>query len=148
MKEIKKILVPIDFSKNSQKIIKSAVYIAKKFQASLTAVFVVQGFDDYSGFFVPHMPIAQFEEEMLQSAERKMLSFLEENLEESEKLESVVLSGDVAEKIIDYAHDQNINMIVMGTHGYKGIEKLLFGSVATKVVKAADCPVMTINPYK
>lgn len=148
MKEVKKILVPVDFSENSKKIIKSAVYVAEKFQASLAVVFVVQSFEDYSGFFVPHMPIAQFEEEMVQSAERKMESFLDENLSGSVAHEAKVLSGDVAEEIVSYAQVQGMDMIVMGTHGYKGFEKILFGSVAEKVVKTAPCPVMTINPYK
>lgn len=148
MKDVKKILVPVDFSENSKKIIKSAVYVAGKFQASLAVVFVVQSFEDYSGFFVPHMPISQFEEEMVQSAERKMESFLDENLEESVAHEATVLSGDVAEEIVSYAQIQGVDMIVMGTHGYKGFEKILFGSVAEKVVKTAYCPVMTINPYK
>ena len=148
MKDVKKILVPVDFSENSKKIIKSAVYVAEKFEASLSVVFVVQSFEDYSGFFVPHMPIAQFEEEMVQSAERKMESFLDENLDESFPHEAKVLSGDVAEEITSYAQVQGADMLIMGTHGYKGFEKILFGSVAEKVVKTASCPVMTINPYK
>ena len=72
MKEIKKILVPVDFSENSIKIARSSADVAGKLQATLDVVFVVQSFEDYSGFFVPHMPIAQFEEEMVQSAEKKM----------------------------------------------------------------------------
>ncbi len=148
MNEIKKILVPVDFSENSQKILKSAAYIAGKFQASLSVIFVVQSFEDYSGFFVPHMPISQFEDEMLQSAEKKMASFLEENLGPSTACESKVLAGDVAEEIASYAESQGIDLIVMGTHGYKGFEKVLFGSIAEKIVKTAPCPVMTINPYK
>jgi nucleotide-binding universal stress UspA family protein len=39
-------------------------------------------------------------------------------------------------------------MIIMGTHGYKGLERIMFGSVADKVVKTACCPVLTINPYR
>ena len=148
MKEIKKILVPVDFSENSKKIIQSALYVAGKCQAGLDIVFVVQSFEDYSGFFVPHMPIAQFEEEMVQSAERKMENFIEDNVSESAVNTAKVLSGDVAEEIIKYAEDQNIDMIVMGTHGYKGFEKVLFGSVAEKIVKTSPCPVLTINPYK
>ena len=62
--------------------------------------------------------------------------------------EAKVLSGDVAEEIINYTESQGIDMIIMGTHGYKGLEKVLFGSVAEKVVKTAPCPVLTINPYK
>lgn len=147
MKEIKKVLVPVDFSENSQKILQQAVFFADKLQAGLSVVFVVQSIDDYSGFFVPHMPIAQFEEELLASARKKMESFLEENLK-GVSHESAVLTGDVAEEIIGCVADMGADMIIMGTHGYKGLEKILFGSVAEKVVKTAPCPVLTINPYR
>ena len=59
-----------------------------------------------------------------------------------------VLSGDVAEEILKYAAKKKVQLIVMGTHGYKGLERIMFGSVADKVVKTACCPVMTINPYR
>ena len=145
--EIKKILVPIDFSENSVKILQASLYFAKNCTARLHFVFVVQSFEDYSGFFVPHMPIARFEEELLQSAEKKMQEYLRENLPQDIPHQSKVLSGDVAEEIVLYAEAEGIDLIIMGTHGYKGLEKVLFGSVAEKVVKTASCPVMTINPY-
>ena len=142
--EINKILVPVDFSENSKKILEAAGYFSGKCQAKLHAVFVVQSFDDYSGFFVPHMPVAKFEEEMVQAAEEKMRKFLDGH----ENIETKVLVGDVAEEIIRHAEDSDMGLIVMGTHGYKGIEKVMFGSVAEKVVRSSPCPVLTINPYK
>ena len=148
MKEIKKILVPVDFSENAGKLLQSAQYFADKFGAKLAVVFVMQTLDDYSGFFVPHMPIAQFEEELKQSAEKKMEAFLKDNVKGGEALEAVVLNGDIAEEIILYVEREKIDLIIMGTHGYKGLEKVLFGSVADKVVKTSPCPVLTINPYK
>jgi len=148
MTNFKKIMVPIDFSENSPKVLQSAIDVAEKFDAALSIVFVVQSLEDYSGFFVPHMPISQFEGEMVESAERKMENFLEENFKSKLPYNSTVLKGDVAEEIIDYAAQNDIAMIVMGTHGYKGLEKVLFGSVAEKVVKTSPCPVLTINPYK
>jgi nucleotide-binding universal stress UspA family protein len=148
MANFKKIMVPIDFSENSPKVLQSAVEVAEKFEAALSVVFVVQSFEDYSGFFVPHMPISQFEGEMVESAEKKMESFLAENLKSDLPYNSTVLKGDVAEEIIEYAGQNDITMIVMGTHGYKGLEKVLFGSVAEKVVKTSPCPVLTVNPYK
>ncbi|MFO7606484.1 MAG: universal stress protein [Desulfurivibrionaceae bacterium] len=148
MANFKKIMVPIDFSENSPKVLQSAVEVAEKFEAALSIVFVVQSFEDYSGFFVPHMPISQFEQEMVESAEEKMENFLAENLKSDVPYNSAVLQGDVAEKIIEYAEKNDISMIVMGTHGYKGLEKVLFGSIAEKVVKTSPCPVLTVNPYK
>jgi nucleotide-binding universal stress UspA family protein len=146
--EIKKILVPVDFSENSAKIVKRSLSFAERWQAQLSFIFVVQSFEDYSGFFVPHMPVARFEEELLQSAEKKMKEFLGENLPPELQYQSRVVSGDVAEEIIGYAESEGFDLIIMGTHGYKGLEKVLFGSVAERVVKTAPCPVTTINPYK
>lgn len=148
IEEVKKILVPVDFSNNSKKILQSAVNIAAKFEATLSLIFVVQSFDDYSGFFVPHMPIAQFQDEMLVSARQKMADFIEDNLPAGKIYESNVVAGDVAEEIIGFAASSKADMIIMGTHGYKGIERVLFGSVAEQIVKTAPCPVLTINPYK
>jgi len=142
--EIKKVLVPVDFSENSKKILEAAGYFSGVCQAKLHVVFVVQSFDDYSGFFVPHMPVAKFEEEMVQAAEQKMDNFLAGQ----NNIEAKVLVGDVAEEIIRHAEDSGMDLIVMGTHGYKGLEKVMFGSVAEKVVRASPCPVLTINPYK
>ncbi len=148
MNEIKKILVPVDFSENSQKVLRMAADVAGRFKAELIVVFVVQSFDDYSGFFVPHMPIIQFEEEMVKSAGEKMKSFVAETLNGSVPHTTAILSGDVVEEINRFVGEQKADLIVMGTHGYKGLDKILFGSVAEKIVKTAPCPVLTINPYR
>jgi nucleotide-binding universal stress UspA family protein len=148
MNEIKKILVPVDFSENSQKILRTAADFGARFKAELVVVFVVQSFDDYSGFFVPHMPLVQLEGEMIKSAEEKMKSFVAETLNASVPNTTAVLSGDVVEEINRFAGEKKADLIVMGTHGYKGLDKILFGSVAEKVVKTAPCPVLTINPYR
>ncbi|MGB3648977.1 MAG: universal stress protein [Desulfobulbales bacterium] len=142
--EIKNVLVPVDFSENSKKILEAAGYFSGMCEAQLHVVFVVQSFDDYSGFFVPHMPVAKFEEEMVQAAEQKMEKFLEGH----KNVEAKVLVGDVSEEIIRHAEESGMDLIIMGTHGYKGLEKVMFGSVAEKVVRSSPCPVLTINPYK
>ena len=148
MNEIKKILVPVDFSENSQKVLRTAADVAGRFKAEMIVVFVVQSFDDYSGFFVPHIPIIQLEEEMVKSAEGKMKSFTAETLTGSVPYTTAVLVGDVVEEVNRFASEQTADMIIMGTHGYKGLDKILFGSVAEKIVKTAPCPVLTINPYR
>ncbi len=153
MLNIQNVITPIDFSENAETVVEAAVEVAKRFDAQLKLVFIVQGFEDYSGFFVPPVNLPSIEEELFQSAQQRMDQFLEEHKElfaknGIEKVESDVLRGDVAEEILDYANDQNSDLIVMGTHGYKGLERVMFGSVADKVVKSACCPVMTINPYR
>jgi nucleotide-binding universal stress UspA family protein len=148
LEDVKKILVPVDFSDNSQKVFATAVNVATKCGSKLVCIFVVQSFEDYSGFFVPHMPIIQFQEEMVSSAEKKMAEFLEANLPQAMNGGSKVMVGDVGEEIVAFAAQEKVDMIVMGTHGYKGLERVLFGSVAEQVVKTAPCPVLTVNPCR
>ncbi len=148
LENVKKVLVPVDFSDNSQKVFEAAVNVAGKFGAELVCIFVVQSFEDYSGFFVPHMPISQFQDEMQVSAEKKMADFLEDHLPPGLVGSSRVVVGDVGEEIVAFAALEKIDMIVMGTHGYKGLERVLFGSVAEQVVKTAPCPVLTVNPCR
>ncbi|PID72623.1 MAG: universal stress protein [Desulfobulbus propionicus] len=153
MQEIKRVLTPIDFSDNAGKIASSAAYVAGTFGAELNLVFVAQNFEDYSGFFVPPVNLPNLEDELYESAQQRMTSFIEEQQAGFEtfgvkNVTGKVLSGDVAEEIIAYAAQTQTTLIVMGTHGYKGLERIMFGSVADKVVKSACCPVMTINPYR
>ena len=152
IRKIDKIVTPIDFSDNSRLIADSAAFMAGKYKAALHLVFVVQNFEDYSGFFVPQMHVPNLEEELMTGAQERMTEFIEEHREEFSRLgvgdvTHNVLMGDVAEQIVDYATEVRADMIIMGTHGYKGLEKIMFGSVADKVVRSALCPVTTINPY-
>jgi nucleotide-binding universal stress UspA family protein len=153
MQEIQSIITPIDFSDNADMIAQSAGYTAGKFGAELHLIFVVQNFEDYSGFFVPPVNLPNLEEELLKSAQQRMDEFILDKKEDFlqagvKAVYSKVLTGDVSEEILSYAEEISCNLIIMGTHGYKGLERIMFGSVADKVVKNACCPVMTINPYR
>jgi nucleotide-binding universal stress UspA family protein len=153
MQEIQTIITPVDFSDNADMIAESAAYTAGKFGAELHLIFVVQNFEDYSGFFVPPVNLPNLEEELLKSAQQRMDDFVTEKKKEflqagAKAVHSKVLTGDVSEEILSYCEKISCNLIIMGTHGYKGLERIMFGSVADKVVKNACCPVMTINPYR
>ncbi len=149
---VKTVITPIDFSDNSKLIAESAAYIAGTFNATLHLIFVVQNFEDYSGFFVPQMNMPNIEQELFVGAEEQMATFCRENEKAFKEagmsdIRHKVIMGDVGENIVQYAEENNGDMIIMGTHGYKGLEKIMFGSIADKVVKSASCPVLTINPY-
>lgn len=151
MNAIRTVITPIDFSDNAGLVVESAAYMAGKFGANLHVIFIVQNFEDYSGFFVPQMNVPNIEHELFVGAEEQMDKFCKEHNDIFEKtgirVTNKVLVGDVGEKIVEYATDVGGDLIVMGTHGYKGLERIMFGSVADQVVKSASCPVMTINPY-
>jgi nucleotide-binding universal stress UspA family protein len=152
IRRIKQVVTPIDFSDNSRLIANSSVFMAGKYGAAIDLIFVVQNFEDYSGFFVPQMHVPNLEEELMTGAEERMTTFIDElKVDCSEfgvkEIRNKVLIGDVAEQIVEYATGIEADLIIMGTHGYKGLEKIMFGSVADKVVRSALCPVTTINPY-
>ncbi|HBT96901.1 MAG TPA: universal stress protein [Desulfobulbaceae bacterium] len=149
---VQKVVVPIDFSENSQLIAESAAYIAGKFGAVLHLIFVVHNFEDYSGFFMPQMSMPKLEHDLMEGAEQKMADFAEQIKPHCQEygVNSVlwrVVNGDIGEGVINFANEIGCDMIIMGTHGYKGMEKIVFGSIADKVVRSAACPVLTINPY-
>ncbi len=148
MPEIKNILFPVDFTEASEKVVPYARLLAEKFGAKLYVVFVVEDLMRYAGFYVPHAALEKLEKELFEGAQKRMETFLEENLSGLSEVEPLILSGEVAEKICQAAREKDIDLIIMGTHGRQGLEKALFGSVAEKVVKTAPCPVLTVNPFQ
>ena len=147
MNDVKTILVPIDFSGNTEKVLAAANGMAKKFDAEVHLLFVAESFGEYATFAIPHISTDVMAEEMLQQAKVKMNHFLDHHSEKGVKCVGKVLQGDdAAKEIVDYANKNKIGMIVMGTHGYKGLEKTLMGSVADKVLRTAPCPVTVIRP--
>lgn len=153
MKDIKRIVTPIDFSNNTETIVSTAACIAGKFSAYLDLIFVVQKFEDYTEFFTPPTNLPAMRDDLLNAAKERMNAFIEEHKDELNAMgvstiNGQVISGDIAEAIVSYANWANAQLIIMGTHGYKGFDRIVFGSVAERVVKTACCPVMTVNPYR
>jgi nucleotide-binding universal stress UspA family protein len=87
------------------------------------------------------------EKDLFEGAQKRMNEFVEQNFSGME-VEPLVVSGEIAEKICEVAKDRGADLIIMGTHGRRGLERALFGSVAEKVVKTALCPVLTVNPFQ
>lgn len=142
---IKNIMCAVDFSEMSAKVASYTQTLAKSLDASVKVVYVAPSLSQYVGFHVPPTSIENFVGEIVTGAEKTMDTFVEENFSEVD-VAGKVLSGYAAEEILNYADNENIDMIIMGTHGRKGIDRVLFGSVAEKIVKAAKMPVMTIRP--
>lgn len=144
-KKIDKILCAVDLSDHSKEVAAYAALLAKKMGASVTVVYTAPSLSQYVGFHVPPNTIENFVGEIVTGAEKSMEAFVQENFEGIEA-HGQVLIGYAAEEIINRAHEEKVDIIVMGTHGRKGIDRILFGSVAEKVVKNADMPVLTVRP--
>ncbi len=148
MVEIKTILFPVDFTEASSRVAGYAKALAQSFGAKLYVLFVVEDLSKFAGFYVPHTALEKMEKELFEGAQKKMNAFIEDNLADLEGVEPIIAVGDAAEKICETAKEKGADLIVIGTHGRKGLEKALFGSVAEKVVKTAPCPVLTVNPFQ
>jgi nucleotide-binding universal stress UspA family protein len=145
MKEIKKILCAVDLSEHSTAVAEYAVLLARSFGASVVVVYTAPSLSQYVGFHVPPNTIDNFVGEIVTGAEKSMDEFVAGHFS-GVTAKGQVLIGYAAEEILNRAHEEEVDLIVMGTHGRKGIDRILFGSVAEKVVKNADMPVLTIRP--
>ncbi len=146
MKQIQKILFPIDFAEKFEVFLHWVKTFVAKFGATLYVLFVTQDLSGFSTFYVPHASIQSFQEEALKAAQQKMKGTTQEFFKDFSRLEARVAAGSPAEKILELARQEGIDLIIMGAHGRKGLERAIFGSVADKVVSGAPCPVLTIHP--
>jgi nucleotide-binding universal stress UspA family protein len=60
----------------------------------------------------------------------------------------ILFPVDLSEEILNYIEDRHTDLVIMGTHGRKDMDKIIFGSVAERVVKTSPVPVMVVNPYR
>jgi nucleotide-binding universal stress UspA family protein len=145
MAEFKTILCAVDFSDHSPKLADYAKSLAKCTGAKLLCVYVAPSLSQYVGFHVPPSSIESFVGEIVAGADTSMQAYLEAHFQGVDT-QGKVLVGYPAEEILNLAEDENADLIIMGTHGRTGIDRILFGSVAEKVVKSSRCPVLTIRP--
>ena len=148
MKEFKRILFPVDLSEASEKIIPYVQTVAKKFEAKIHILFAARVFEYFTSIYVPHPSINKFEKEIIDGAEKRLYEFMDEHFSNVPNTKTTVVAGDASEEILNYIEDQHIDLVIMGTHGRKGMDKIIFGSVAERVLKASPVPVMVVNPYK
>lgn len=140
-----KILCPVDFSEFTDEILAYAVNIAKRFDSELHLIHVIPNlnyFTPYESFLTPENLVAI--ERNIEGEVGKDFDKITNKLDLPFK--RIVKTGVTFVEIIDYIKDQGIDLIVMGTHGRSGIEHILIGSVAEKVVRKSPCPVLTVRP--
>ncbi len=145
---IKKILVPTDFSDCSQESVRVAEDLAGRYEAELTLLFVIE-----PPIFPPGsevgLPLAPYLTEVDQAC-AKQLDALKHEVEarSTVRVTTALVNGMAAAEIARVAKDAGHDLIVLGTHGRTGIQRLLMGSVAEKVMHHAPCTVMIVRTPK
>jgi nucleotide-binding universal stress UspA family protein len=149
MLSVKKILCPTDFSLPSYEALKIAVEIAQHFGAELWVMHVIPPLPSpvpvADSTFVPSFDLPLYQQELTSSSENALKAVIAERVPPGLTAHPVLTPGDPAQEIILAAEEQKIDLIVIATHGHTGWGRLLFGSVAEKVVRLAPCPVLTIK---
>lgn len=144
MLNINRILVPRDFSSTSNRALQYAVDWARRTGATLHVVHAKvlhQNLDD---------DVVQGERETMARLRERLRHLDGDAVAKGEMTleEAVVRDVAPAPAILDYAEDHDIDLIVMGTHGRRGMRRLILGSVAEEVVRYAECPVLTVRGEK
>ena len=148
MKEFSRVLFPVDLSESSDKIVPYVQAVAERFGAQIHILFAARVFDHFTSIYVPHPSINKFEKELIDGAEKRLYEFVDQHFKEFPHTKTSVVAGDPSEEVLNYIKEHEIDLVIMGTHGRKGMDKIIFGSVAERVVKSAPVPVMVVNPYK
>lgn len=142
---LKKILVPVDFSEHSKKALRYALSFARQFNAHLELIYVVEPTIYPSDFGFGQVGFPDVEKELHEKASQELRALIAADVPTHVRTTSVVSTGIPFVEITTYAKAENIDLIIIATHGRTGVEHILFGSTAEKIIRKAPCPVLVIR---
>ena len=149
IQNIKKILTPIDFSEPSMEAMRGAMELAKDLGADeVHLMHVIAPQQSFIPSTIEQNRELARESAMLEQAEEELARIKKDELGDSKKVFTFAVVGPPVQKLVDYAKDQAIDLIVVATHGRTGGERMLIGSVTEKLVRSAPCSVLVFRPRK
>ncbi len=143
--KVERILFPTDFSEGALQALPHAVDLVRQYHAKLYIVHVIYDLSKVMGIHVPHVSHDELYRELDKWAGGELDKCCIEETRGLSDVEKVVLKGIPHEEILRYAREKKIDIIVMGMFGKSGLDRVIFGSTAEKVVRGATCPVMTVR---
>jgi len=145
MLKIERILCPTDFSDSSERAFDYGLSLARHYKAELYLLHVVRpviiGYPEYA---IPDS-VNEFYGELREHAEEQLREFAKVHAEGGVQAMVAVEEGVTTESILDFARENSVDMIVMGTHGRRGFQRLTLGSVTERVLRRAGCPVLAVR---
>jgi nucleotide-binding universal stress UspA family protein len=142
---IQRILVPIDFSEHSKNALKYAISFAQKFKASIDLIYVVEPTIYPADFSFGQIGFPNVEEELRTRGNDELENLITRVIAGKVPSRKIVRTGKPFYEINQYALEENIDLVIIATHGHTGMEHILFGSTAEKVVRKAPCPVLVVR---
>jgi nucleotide-binding universal stress UspA family protein len=142
---VKKILVPTDFSESARYALNYAVDLNRELKARLYLLHVLQDFTEFSEYNLSPSILPQLYLEFEENAAKRLEDMMADMVPSEISCGTYILHGVPFYEIIQFAKKENIDLIVIGSHGRTGLKHVLFGHTAEKVVKKASCPVLTVR---
>ncbi len=146
MQEITKIVVPLDLGEHTQKLVDFALYIAEKLDAHISFIHVVEFYAP--SYLMVSPSLEEFNREQVEKATEMMASLIEDTKKKYSNISGIVNQRWIVESIVKFAKEEEAGLVIISTHGSKGLERILLGSVARRVLKRVHCPSLLMNPYK
>ena len=145
MIKLKKVLVPTDFSDSARQALRYGMSFAKEYGAELTVLHVVENLTvGYASDLFP-VPMAEVFQEISGYAKTELAKLAEEARGRGIAVQEQVVQGKPSAEIVRFAAANEVDMIVLGTHGKGMLDQALFGSTTERVVRRAPCPVLTVR---
>jgi nucleotide-binding universal stress UspA family protein len=143
---IERILCPVDFSGTTRFALIPAVSLATEFDAELVLAHVLDYPYPHVGPVVQGFDIEDYYGGMEEKAVEELERLVDDDARKSARVRALVRRGSAFREVVRLAEEETPDLIVLPTHARTGLEHMLWGSVAEKVVRLAPCPVMTVSP--
>ncbi len=140
-----RIMVPTDFSESAKYALPFAVDLASKYGASLHVLHVVEPIVAPVDFAWGTYSYPDIEKQLSGYVDESLAKIMDEQISDEITCDSTSLHGKPWREIVAHARDQQMDLIVMATHGLSGLSHALYGSTAEKVVRKAPCPVLIVR---
>ena len=144
--EVKRILVPIDFSEHSKNALQYAISFAIQFNSELLLVYVVEPTIYPADFSFGQVAVPSIENELRERGKAELDQLVQTQITGRLSSRTMVLTGKPFLEILNTASEEDVDLIIIATHGHTGVEHILFGGTAEKVVRKAPCPVLVVRP--
>jgi nucleotide-binding universal stress UspA family protein len=146
MAEFKRILCPVDFSEYSVRAYHHALSLAEHYRSKLVVLNIVELWRYPSASFVAAASLYdEFRQTLLRLGKEKLQEFVKAHTNNEVQPGLGVREGMTADSILSFAEEQKSDLIVMGTHGLRGFDRLVLGSVTDRVMRKAMCPVLAVR---
>ncbi|MDP4115461.1 MAG: universal stress protein [Bacteroidota bacterium] len=147
--EIKKILVPIDFSDYSKNAFRYSIEFCKCFESEIILIYVIEPVVYPPDFSMGQIAFPTVDMQMDKRALEELEKLAKSEIPAGQKIRTIVKTGKPFIEIIDTAVEEDVDLIIISSHGHSGVQHIIFGSTAEKVVRKASCPVLTVrDPVK